>query len=137
MAPLVPQTCSGICRLSSRFCQSSTHQGHFWFGCCFWKWWGIRIRKKKMLWSSFVLFYSYSLAYNLYIFPSFIDILSRFEWLQISCAKFHFYKTWFFCMIVKLWLSYIQFIIDSLHVQKSMLFLFLLNSCSGYVCSCF
>ena len=32
---------------------------------------------KKLIWSSCILFYWYSLTYNLYIFPSSIDILSR------------------------------------------------------------
>ena len=37
----------------------------------------IRNMIKKLILSSFILFHWYALTYNLYIFPSFIDILSR------------------------------------------------------------
>ena len=33
-----------------------------------------RNRKKKLIWSSFILFHWYTLTYNLRIFPSFIDV---------------------------------------------------------------
>ena len=70
--------CSGTCRLSSWLCQLSTHQRHFWHGCCFWKWrrWDNK-QKKEIEMEQFIFFYLYSLTYNLYILPSFIDIWSR------------------------------------------------------------